>query len=232
MTKSRVGEKRLMNNGQWAEIISYRSCHSIDVRFDSGVIAKDREYAAFKKGKVSENTRKRNAKHYAPIDHIGEEGVTRHGEKMRIIAWRKTADIDIEFEDGYTAKHRNYREFRKGNIGKKKERIRGTSRIGETKMMRCGLRATIVEWKSPSKQTTTCKVSLEFEDGVVVRYRDLSQWLNCAIAHPAIKAKEYHGFTQLSKSFSLSDGRTFYMAVSPNGEKNLWTPQQMMEWSR
>lgn len=46
----RTGEKVLMKNGQIAEIISYRTARSIDIKFEDGYIKKDIQYSHFKRG--------------------------------------------------------------------------------------------------------------------------------------------------------------------------------------
>ena len=47
-------------------------------------------------------------------DHTGETTIANNGMKMTIIAYRKTSDIDIQFEDGTIKKHITYSSFKKG----------------------------------------------------------------------------------------------------------------------
>ena len=48
-----IGEKRLMNNGQYAEIIGYKNNRNIDIKFEDGVIKKGVDYNAFKRGGIN-----------------------------------------------------------------------------------------------------------------------------------------------------------------------------------
>lgn len=47
---------------------------------------------------------------------IGEISKNKQGLKMIVIAYRKTNDIDIEFEDGNIKEHVDYRAFKRGDI--------------------------------------------------------------------------------------------------------------------
>ena len=50
--KDRTGERRQMNNGEYATIIEYFADNNITIQFDNGFIMKNRYYQNFKKGKV------------------------------------------------------------------------------------------------------------------------------------------------------------------------------------
>ena len=52
MILNKIGQKRLMNNGQLAEIINYRNCNDIDIKFEDGVIRKGVRYDKFIEGKI------------------------------------------------------------------------------------------------------------------------------------------------------------------------------------
>ena len=48
----RTGERKQNQNGDWMEIIAYRSYTDIDVRFDNNVIVYNKRYQEFKSGKI------------------------------------------------------------------------------------------------------------------------------------------------------------------------------------
>ena len=100
----RVGERRKMNNGEWCEIIAYRSAGDIDVKFDDGTIVKSRMWAHFKDGgiknpntpkKESQKTRKCREK------YVGKIYPSLCGLSMTIAAYRTANDVDVVFENGY-----------------------------------------------------------------------------------------------------------------------------------
>jgi hypothetical protein len=47
---------------------------------------------------------------------IGEKSKANNGMEMTIIAYRSSADIDVQFEVGVFVKNRFYANFRKGSI--------------------------------------------------------------------------------------------------------------------
>ena len=50
------------------------------------------------------------------IDRLGEVGVNNNGERMRIIRYGGRRDIDVQFEDGSIVEHRQYNNFKTGQI--------------------------------------------------------------------------------------------------------------------
>lgn len=110
--EKRVGERKQMNNGMFAEIIQYYSCKNITVKFEDGNIRRRVKYGDFERGRVSN---KKNGK-VNLLKYIGEEQMMKCGMKVKIIAYRKTNDIDIEFEDGYIKRGCSYHSFKNGNI--------------------------------------------------------------------------------------------------------------------
>lgn len=50
--KDRTGEERIMNCGQRAKIIKYRSATDIDIKFESGYVSKHKAYNNFLTGKI------------------------------------------------------------------------------------------------------------------------------------------------------------------------------------
>ena len=107
----RTGERRLMNCGLWAEIIKYRNCQDIDVRFENGIIKTNKQYISFKKGNITYIN-----KESEQINRIGEERMMNCGMKAKIIEYKNYKNIDIRFEDGHIRKHVRYGDFIKGNV--------------------------------------------------------------------------------------------------------------------
>lgn len=82
---NKIGEIRLMNNGQYAEIIEYRSSEDIDVKFDDGTIAYNKRYPAFKKG----NIKNRSKKNYFGEGYIGNTSIQENGiTKRSYCVWK------------------------------------------------------------------------------------------------------------------------------------------------
>ncbi len=109
----RVGEIRYNKCGEKMTIVEYRTCHSIDIKFEDGTLIHGAQYAAFKSGSIK-NKHRSSVKTY----RIGEEGINRLGYKMKIIAYRYAKDIDVEFEDGTISYNKAYKCFKTGQIRK------------------------------------------------------------------------------------------------------------------
>ena len=108
----RTGEKKIMNCGLEAEIICYRSADDIDVKFEDGYMAYNKSYSHFKNGKIKSRLNESN--------RLGEERVMNCGLKAKIIRYKNSQDIDVEFEDGTVRLHCTYSAFRNGSISNKR----------------------------------------------------------------------------------------------------------------
>ena len=149
MKIDRTGEKRVMNCGLEAEIIAYRGTNDIDVKFEDGYIAYNKQYTRFKKGMIKSHLEEEN--------RLGEERLMSCGLKAKIIKYNNAKDIDVEFEDGVVVKHKPYSSFIIGRILNNDTTIYG--RIGEEKIMKNGLKAKIISVKDSNN------VEILFEDG-------------------------------------------------------------------
>lgn len=112
--KQRVTEEELkgttnkMSNGMMATIVAARSVKDIDVQFEDGQITYNATHSAFKKGNVCHPSKKQG--------RVGDENIMNNGMKCKIIAYRSSRDVDIEFEDGTIVTNKDFHAFQKGNI--------------------------------------------------------------------------------------------------------------------
>ena len=126
--KDRTGERRLMNCGLWAEIIAYRGCHDIDIKFENGDILYNKDYYNFTKGSIlcdSYNVR------------LGEKRLMNCGKIAEIVVYRSSMDIDVRFEDGTIIKNRQYNDFLNGRILYKDKTHRKAHHRWKQMMDRC-----------------------------------------------------------------------------------------------
>ena len=167
--KRRLGEKRTMNCGLEAEIIRYGAYADIDVRFEDGYIARHAAYKEFLNGSIR-----------PPIDRVGETNIMNNGLKATIIAYRKHIDMDVRFEDGSVTEHIEYRNFMEGRVARPQDSRRNKRklRIGEKKMMKCGLEAEIVAYRISED------MDVRFPDGVVVKNVQYANFKRGMVGHP------------------------------------------------
>ena len=99
---------------------------------------------------------------YADL-HTGETVFSKtYNMKMTLIAWRGCNDIDIQFEDGTIVKNQYYHSFARGNI--KYPDFLKKQRLGMTRTMNCGMKATVIEYINSRDMT------VRFEDGYVKKH--------------------------------------------------------------
>ena len=97
------------------------------------------------------------------IDRVSETRVMNCGMEATIIRYGGATDIDARFEDGAVAKNKAYGEFKKGGIAHPSTTAEG--RLGETRMMSCGMKATIIRYENADD------INICFENGKVVEHK-------------------------------------------------------------
>ena len=109
------------------------------------------------------------------IDRVGETRMMNCGMKATIIRYGGATDIDVRFEDGAVAKNKAYGEFKKGGIAHPSTTAK--ARLGETRMMNCGMKATIIRYENADD------INICFEDGKVVEHKTYRAFKKGYIAH-------------------------------------------------
>lgn len=212
-----LGETRMMNCGMEATIIRYGGYKDIDVRFEDGTVVEHKGYSAFKRGEIANP----NVKTFA--NRLDETRMMNCGMEATIIRYSRRDDIDVRFEDGTVIEHRQYNQFERGNIANPNFKA---SRLGETRMMKCGMKATIIRYN------TGKDIDVRFEDETVVEHRGYGNFKTGGITHPLISlnngSKDFHGF--ICKRGFIDEDRTLYECICKHcGLEDVLTPQEMME---
>ena len=156
-------------------------------------------------------------------DRLGETRMMNCGMEATIIRYGRCDDIDVRFEDGAVAKNKAYKAFKKGEIANQNIKA---SRLGETRMMNCGMEATIIRYNGVHD------IDVRFEDGTVVEHKAYSKFKKGGIAHQLISlnngSKDFHGF--ICRQGFTDEDRTLYECICKHcGLEDVLTPQEMME---
>ena len=111
--------------------------------------------------------------------------------------------------------------FRSTNI-----KISAENCLGETRMMNCGMKATIIRYGGATD------IDVCFEDGTVVEHKAYGEFKNRHIAHRSLSlshgSKDFHGF--ICKQGFIDEDRTLYECICKHcGLEDVLTPQEMME---
>jgi len=160
----RIGEKRVMNNGLEAEIITYRGYEDIDIRFADGTIREHCRYEHFLSGSIGK---------VRAEERLGEKRIMNCGLEAEIIAYRGCEDMDVRMSDGRIVKGYPYGSFKRGAIsglGAGSHRVmilknNQLNRIGETRMMTCGLEAEIIAYRACSD------IDVRLSDGSIYEHK-------------------------------------------------------------
>lgn len=100
------------------------------------------------------------------------------------------------------------------------------NRVGETHMMNCGMKATIIRYGSVRD------IDVRFEDGAVAEHRQYDQFEKGEIAHRSLRlnygSKDFHSF--ICKQGFIDEGRTLYECICKHcGLEDVLTLREMME---
>ena len=99
----KTGETIIAKNGLKMTIIVYRTVRDIDIQFEDGYVREHISYYNFLTGRIKHPDYKGRLK-----SKLGESNVANNGMNMTIIAYRGTADLDIQFEDGIIVCNKSY----------------------------------------------------------------------------------------------------------------------------
>lgn len=198
MSKKYVGQTRVMNCGIKATIITYRKYKDIDVKFENNIVRKHVSIRAFEDGEIGPEpnmTTDDNKERY-----IGMSRTMNCGMKATIIAYRAYNDIDVRFENNEIRKHAWLHYFKTGSLAPKNivKNTAANRYIGMTRMMNCGLNATIIEYRNNSD------IDVQFEDGTIHKHTRISNFNTNRIAPKHINSS-FHVTGTLFDIFQIHD---------------------------
>jgi hypothetical protein len=163
---------------------------------------------------------------------LKETRIMKNGLKATIIGYAGANDITVQFENGAVREHVSYYRWEHGtltdDISGKTENQKD-SRINESKMMNCGVTATIIAY------TSLRNITVQFETGTVKKstYPEFARGSICEPnLNPRNQNRDFYGFK--IKSFPTHiDDMVFYNTIDINtGEEALLTPQMMIDISK
>lgn len=163
LKNERLGQTSLAKNGQKMTLIEYKSSSDITVQFEDGTIVTGKDYPSFLQGNIRNPIKFSRAKENNPKwrSRLGEERISSCGQIMRIIDYRDSTDIDVQFEDGTIVKNKQYNNFVTGKIMNPTVSNIVTAQVGMTNTNTVGLKMKIIEIIPGGK------IKVQFEDGVI-----------------------------------------------------------------
>lgn len=112
--RDRIGLCKDTKDHQKMTIIAYRKASDLDVQFDDGTIVYHRTWQMFDEDKIQNPNKPR--KYCYAESKIGETMLHHLGISMKIIDYKNTDNITVQFDSGYQ-KHSSYRKFKDCKIG-------------------------------------------------------------------------------------------------------------------
>lgn len=200
----RIGETCLQNCGIKAKIIDYSNNRDITIEFPDGRQVKHRTYHQFQKGSINHP----DTDAYNKRIRTGQVRMQNCGQKAKIIRYRASNDIDVQFSDERIVRHRNYHEFVHGLIRhpdvKKIMTERADERMYEIKTQNCGLKAQIVAYRGSTD------IDVRFQDNTTVKHKAYNQFIKGSIGHPTIN-KRFH--TNVKKIYPRSGSKIYHTQI-------------------
>lgn len=173
-----LGETFVNNQGKCGKIVAWNGYDHIDVEFENGYIARNRQYEAFKAGAI----RCEEPGFVRRKDRVGQKSKHLCGMEMEIIRYSSVHDMDVKFEDGYVAKHVSYRTFKNGSVRHPEHNHRlKTERIGEEFLQNNGCVAVVVEYRSERD----CLIRFT-DDGAEVDHVSIQRLKNGTVGKPFV----------------------------------------------
>ena len=160
-----IGKQKRAKNGQMMTIIAYRDFDDLSIQFEDGTIIKKVGMSQFNKGSITNPNLKQKDKDAM----VGLESTSSFGQKMTVIAYRKSNDIDVKFEDGTIVTNTTIGKFRDGLI--RNPNYFKSRWVGQTsKHLETGMTMTIIDYRS------NVDVDIQFEDGHIVYNKSTSSF--------------------------------------------------------
>lgn len=103
-------------------------------------------------------------------ERLYKTNTMKDGYICTVVEYNGANDITVQYEDGKKISNRLYRDFENGSIRKYNYEENNDSRIGETRMMNCGVNATIIEYRNYND------IDIMFEDGSYAYHRNYGKF--------------------------------------------------------
>ncbi|MCI6017881.1 MAG: hypothetical protein MRZ59_03400 [Clostridiales bacterium] len=114
---------------------------------------------------------------------VGQSKLQKNDMMATIIRYEGYKDVDVQFEDGTVVKHIRIDRWRNGTVQNPNKTSVKDKYIGLTKIMNCGLKATVIEYKD-------CKnVTVQFEDGLIKSGVRSDHFMNGNVGHSSDNSK-------------------------------------------
>lgn len=171
------GKSNTMTNGMKCTVIEDNGRNNIVVKFEDGYVTKSNRYN-FNRGKIININ-------YVKGSILGQIAEMKCGMKCTVIEDKNSKDISVQFEDGTLVEHirRDYfkaRTIANPTLGKNYTRLSNASIKGKTKIMKTGMKCTVIEDLGKNN------IIVQFEDGIIKENCSRDSYFKGSIIHPIL----------------------------------------------
>lgn len=178
-----LGKTEIMNCGMKCTVIQDNGSRDISVQFEDGTVVEHIRRSYFTCKSILNPTL---GKGYSKIKSSSVEGLTkmmRCGMNCTVIKDTGNHNVTVQFEDGTIVKDCSRYSFVGGtlinpSLGRGYAYSKEHSIVGQTKLMHCGMKCTVIE------DNGSDDITVQFEDGTIVEHRIRYQFQVGQIANP------------------------------------------------
>lgn len=187
-----LSETKTMSCGLEATVTEYFGCRNCTVTFSDGTVVKNVNHAHFRKGQVghpninpgAHTLKKQKDTSSQEKIYIGMVRIMSNGQKAKLTKHKNKTHVSVEFEDGTVIEDTRLRNFLRGHV-QNPNYNKYACRLNETRMMNCGMEATITSYLN------TRDIAVRFADGTMVEHKDYGCFKKGSIGHPNIQQGTY-----------------------------------------
>ena len=111
-------------------------------------------------------------------DRVGEKRIANNGQKMTLIRYGGSQDVDVRFEDNTIVKHKTYGSFVKGEIRNPNFPYLTSLRVGEKNKAINGQTMEIINYYGANN------ITVKFDDGTIVYNKTYGAFKKGEIKNP------------------------------------------------
>lgn len=184
-SKSILNQTKKMKCGMACTVIEDNGSRDISVKFEDGTIVKHIRRSYFTVGSIANPSLGKSYSRIHSSNIKGESKIMKSGMKCTVIDDKGKEKITVQFEDGTIKENCSRDSFRKGSIihpllGRGYAYSKKNSILGQTKLMKCGMKCTVIE------DNCADDITVQFEDGTIVKHKIRHAFKTRSIANPHI----------------------------------------------
>jgi hypothetical protein len=148
-------------------------------------------------------------------NRIGETQIANNGQLMTIIAYRRSEDIDIQFEDGTIVYNKSFANFKNGQVKNPNcltaHCFHKLGNVGDTSISKDGQKMEVIAYNSSEK------IDVKFEDGTIVKNQNYPAFIRGYIKNPNLEEpQKYQYINRVGETTFATNGQQMKIIACRN----------------